>query len=267
MSVIPTKEDYLRRHLREVPLFRALLRSVECSLVHSGSPFDGPILDLGSGDGVFASMFEQSTEWIGIDPSFQSAVQAQDRIGHSKLAVGDGCRLPLPNDSIGTVISNSVLEHIPDLDTTLNEVQRVLLPGGRLILTVPTDRFAELLLGSSILRGLGLGKLAKSYGDWFNKHSLHFHTDSIRVWQQRLEERGFTVLRSKEYFTGRTHRIFDMAHYVSLPRLVTYKLTGKWVLFPESWQNQVFYYWLRKYLEEEETKAGAYLFIEARKEQ
>jgi len=163
-------------------------------------------------------------------------------------------------------VSNSVLEHIPDLDATIKEIHRVLVPGGRLILTAPSDRFAEMLFGCWIFSKMGLEGWSKRYGDWFNHHSLHYHVDSIPTWQVRLESHGFSIEESKLYFGERTHRVFDIAHYLSLPRLLTYKLTGRWVLFPGLWTNRLFYRWLAPYLDEVETDRGAYLLIEAVKE-
>ncbi len=46
-----------------------------------------------------------------------------------------GPLLPLPDDTFDVVTSYSVLEHIPDKDTALNEAIRVLKPGGLLCLT------------------------------------------------------------------------------------------------------------------------------------
>ncbi|MBK8389413.1 MAG: class I SAM-dependent methyltransferase [Saprospiraceae bacterium] len=41
------------------------------------------------------------------------------------------------NNSFDSVFSSEVFEHIFNLDDVLNEIQRVLKPGGRLLITVP----------------------------------------------------------------------------------------------------------------------------------
>ena len=48
--------DFLWRHLRELPAFRALLRAVEARFYQDLLPLQEPVLDLGCGDGHFASV-------------------------------------------------------------------------------------------------------------------------------------------------------------------------------------------------------------------
>ena len=52
----------------------------------------------------------------------------------------DICDLPFENDSYDFIICNHVLEHIPDDTKALDELYRVLAPGGTAILQVPYDR-------------------------------------------------------------------------------------------------------------------------------
>lgn len=56
----------------------------------------------------------------------------------------DALALSFADASCSAVISNDVLEHVPDIDRALAEAARVLVPGGRLIFSVPfwADRFA-----------------------------------------------------------------------------------------------------------------------------
>ena len=55
-------------------------------------------------------------------------------------------KLPFPSGAFATVVSNSVFEHIPDLDGALGECRRVLAPRGRLLLTAPSHAFGRMLL-------------------------------------------------------------------------------------------------------------------------
>src|SRR3546814_8619033 len=49
----------------------------------------------------------------------------------------DGALLPFPDQSFEAVICSEVLEHVPDPRLVLDEIARVLKPGGCLLLTVP----------------------------------------------------------------------------------------------------------------------------------
>lgn len=48
----------------------------------------------------------------------------------------------LPPGSVGTIASNSVLEHLPRVDAALAAIAGVLRPGGRLVFTAPTAAFS-----------------------------------------------------------------------------------------------------------------------------
>ena len=63
--------------------------------------------------------------------------------------VADAERIPYDDDTFDLVVGHAVLHHIPDLDTALREVLRVLKPGGRFVFAgEPTrvgDRYARRL--------------------------------------------------------------------------------------------------------------------------
>ena len=262
-----TRQDYLRAHLREVPPFRALVRSVECRFFEEAAPFENPILDLGCGDGHFAAMAFKGRIYAGIDPSAAAVREAEQQHpdSYEHLLCGSATATPFADRFFKTVIANCVIEHIPDLDALLAEVFRVLQPGGRFLFGVPSHRFGEMLLGSTLFRSLKLRGLAAAYGNWFNAHSLHFHTYDPATWISRLDGAGFTVEHWSYYISAEGLRAFDLAHYLSLPRLISRKLTGKWVAIQNPVANRLFDRWLRPHYEGPPPKEGAYIFFRTRK--
>ncbi len=54
------------------------------------------------------------------------------------LMQADGRRLPFADGIFDCVVANHVIEHIDDIDSVLCEIQRVLAPGGRLLVGIPT---------------------------------------------------------------------------------------------------------------------------------
>jgi len=53
-------------------------------------------------------------------------------------AAGDATRMPFPDDSFDIVIASEVMEHIPADQSAMDEVARVLRPGGIAAVTVPS---------------------------------------------------------------------------------------------------------------------------------
>ncbi len=99
------------------------------------------VLDLGCGAGtdllIAAQMTGPSGRVIGVDmtPSMLERARASARemgIGHLELHESLIESLPLPDASVDVVISNGVIDLIPDKDAVLDEIDRVLRPGGRL---------------------------------------------------------------------------------------------------------------------------------------
>ena len=56
----------------------------------------------------------------------------------AKTITGDALNLPFPDDSFSKIVAAEVLEHIPDDMAAMRELLRVLKPGGRLAVTVPS---------------------------------------------------------------------------------------------------------------------------------
>lgn len=59
------------------------------------------------------------------------------RVHHCVPTLYDGSRMPLPDASFDCVVSIETLEHVASESTTLNEMLRVLRPGGWLVISVP----------------------------------------------------------------------------------------------------------------------------------
>lgn len=257
------QHDYFERHLAEMPLHRAVLRSVEAKLM-SQVPLCHPILDLGTGDGHFAAVSYGEPIDVGVDILWRDLKEAAARPGvYRGVARASATGLPFRDGAFNTVVSNCVIEHIPDLDATLSEIARVLAPGGMFATTLPSQHFADYLLGSTLLRRIGLRGLSRLYGEFFNRISHHCHVYPPEVWAQKLKSHGLHIVQHRYYFSPAAHRAFDLSHYLSVPNLISRGLTGKWVLHPA--QMWPFGWWLRRYYEEPLPAVGAYQFVRCEK--
>ena len=256
----------LRAHLREMPLHRVIMRTIEARILSEVS-YPRPILDVGCGDGHFASVLFPGGADVGLDPGAVEVAESAAR-GVFRLVVrADSGAIPFDDASFGSVVSNCVFEHIPRIEETIAEIARVTRPGGVFACTVVGERFSEFLTEEKAWRRLGLSGARRAYVHWFNRKSVHYRFDPPRIWRERFEKVGFQVLRWRYYLSARAARAFHRAHYVSLPHLAARKLTGRWVPFP-GWMDRPFW-WRRlaRYVDEPEPSAGSCIaFVCARKD-
>ena len=99
------------------------------------------VLDLGSGAGtdslVAAQMVAPDGHVTGIDMTPEMVAKAragaaEAGLGNVEFLEGEAERLPFPAETFDVVISNGVVDLIPDKDAVFSELFRVLRPGGRL---------------------------------------------------------------------------------------------------------------------------------------
>lgn len=254
-------DDLLWRHLKSLPAFRALLRAVEARF-YRAVHIPGPVLDLGCGDGHFAGMAFDEPLAVGADPWWGPLQKARRARAYRLNVQAMGDALPFASDCFGSVISNSVLEHIPDVQPVLDEASRVLRPGGRLVITMPSDLFTENLGGARLLRPFGL---ADGYRRFFNRISRHAHTDPPELWAERLSQAGFRILRWQAYFSTGALRALELGHVQGLPAALLHFLTGHWIVAPWRSSLRPTERWLRPFYEEPAGETGAYLFFLAEK--
>ena len=261
----PSSKDYLWLNLRDLPYFRALLRAVEARF-YQDFDLKPPVLDLGCGDGHFASLAFDHPLDAGLDPWTEPIREAALRDSYNTLTQAEGERMPFPDGYFNSAVSNSVLEHILRLDEVLIEVSRVLKPGALFLFCVPNHNFSASLSISHLLDRLGMRRLGDAYRNFFNRIARHEHLDSPEIWERRLEAAGFEIERWWHYYSPAAMRVSEWGHYFGLPSLVSRKLTGRWILAPTRWNLGLIYHTLKPYyLEPQELEDGVCTFYVARR--
>ncbi len=220
-----------------------------------------PVLDVGCGDGHFAAVAYDQPIDVGVDLLNSGLGEARMWGAYGRVVPASGTMLPFPDAGFQTVVSNSVLEHIPDLDAALQEISRVLAPAGTFAFTAPSEHFGHYLLGNTAMHQAGLPALGEAYARWFDGISDHYHRLSPSEWQEKLGAVGLAVKHWHYYFPEEAHHVFDVAHYLGAPTVLFRKLTGRWVPHPALYRPIAG--WLRQYAEQggEPVEAGAYLFF------
>jgi ubiquinone/menaquinone biosynthesis C-methylase UbiE len=107
------------------------------------------VLDLGCGEGrhVISVYLEQEVDAVGVDLSladlqttrtkFAEFAQGMPSQSSFTLSSANALALPFADNSFDKVICSEVLEHIPDYRGALQEIDRILKPGGLFCASVP----------------------------------------------------------------------------------------------------------------------------------
>jgi len=100
------------------------------------------VLDAGCGTGGMLDLYGAwpDAEATGLD-FYPDALGFSRGRGHRRLAGGDLMLLPFRSCSFDVVSALDVIEHVPDDRRALQEISRVLRPGGILVASVPAYQF------------------------------------------------------------------------------------------------------------------------------
>ena len=249
-------KDFLFLHLCDLPYFRALVRGVE-AVYYQNFDLPSPTLDVGCGDGHFASLTFDRRIDVGLDPWTDPIHEAGRRNCYRLLVQADGAQAPFPNGYFASAFSNSVLEHIPHIDDVLADTARVLRIGAPFYFCVPNERYLTELSISHLL--------GRSYTEWFRRISRVQHADGPQAWQRRLEKAGFRLENWWHYFSPTAMRMLEWGHYFGLPSLVARKLTGRWIISSTKWNLWLTEKFTRRYASTEPVEDGTFTFYVARK--
>jgi SAM-dependent methyltransferase len=161
------------------------------------------VLDIGCGDGTIGARIQEQTgaRVHGIDVSAASVAAAKERGIEAQLCEVGVDHLPFSDGSIDLVYMAEVIEHLVDPDATLEDVHRVLAPGGYLLLSTPN--LACLLNRMMLLFGAQpfftevstrrvLGRRFRAFGEGAAPVG-HLRIATLSSLRQLLDAQGFGV--------------------------------------------------------------------------
>jgi len=193
----------LRRLLSENPFQPATSwwRAIElATVVEHGLP-RGSGLDLGCGDGKLmrilldAAQASPALTGVDIDP-LETRAAAESGV-YRRVHTAPGAGIPEPDASFDFAFSNSVLEHIDELDPVMADVARVLRPGGAFVFTVPSDGFHGCLAGP-LLPWVERSRYLAS----IDRRCLHRRYWGEAEWHACLARSGMQLSRAIPYLTA-----------------------------------------------------------------
>lgn len=258
-------KHFFRQYMRLRPIFLSYLRSIELTLFseYFQVPENKKVLDFGCGDGSFLATLLQGKvkgkliTGLDIDATAEKEFAlARGYDVYSELVAYDGGKLPFANASFDLLFSSSVMEHVADLKLNLQELSRVLKPGGKFYLTVMCAPWDSYLLGRKLF--------GARYANWFRRKQVHINLLSQSQWKKAFSEAGFSVESEVTYMGKSASRIMELLHFVSIPSIISHKLFGRWMLLPSLWALLPWGLILRALKIEPEAKGSAAFFILAK---
>jgi 2-polyprenyl-3-methyl-5-hydroxy-6-metoxy-1,4-benzoquinol methylase len=165
------------------------------------------VLDVGCGDaGVPIAFAEAGADAHGIEPFEPSVTRGRVRAEEHGVAVelqmGVGEALPYPDADFDIAVLDNVLEHVEDRERTLDEIDRVLRPGGLLYLVTPKPFALHSLVSDPHYALAGLVLLPRPLQKWYferlrggGEGNYGVGWIPTRRWVlAQLRERGFDLL-------------------------------------------------------------------------
>ncbi len=217
---------FIKKYLKNQPSFMSYIRVPEAMLFSEYSRLiKRPVLDFGPGDGFFAkTVFGTGLVDCGLDIKNDRTKHIFGKKIYKKILFYEGTKIPIKNNSYNTVISNCVLEHIPDIETSLREIYRILKPRGLFITSVMTDKWNDYLYGKKFF--------GKFYERYMRKIQFHENLFSYSKWSAVFRKSKFGIVTVRGYMDMSSSQHLDIAHYLSAPSLLSKIIFGKWQKFP-----------------------------------
>ena len=119
--------------------FQKILPKIEKEILIKKEKSRIKILDIGCGVGYGLAFFASQNykKLFGIDINRYSLKIAKERCPKANVRYGDVIKIPFQSNEFDLVILTEVIEHLDDPQTALEEIRRILNPGGILFLTTP----------------------------------------------------------------------------------------------------------------------------------
>ena len=191
-----------------------------------------PILDVGCGDGLFASVAFADAEVWGIDIDAREGRWAVASRAYSQVVLADITRAHLPQAFFETCVANCSLEHVPRIDLAMRNIYDSLKPGGRVLMFVPNKDWVQHMLSYRLLTSMGASGLAASLQQSIDTFFRHEHLYDQAGWRKVLGDAGFEVEAVDPVLSSATTVAFEMLLLPSLAGKLNKTLTTRWTNFP-----------------------------------
>ena len=165
------------------PRYRFKRRGAEVArILKTFAPKNPRILDIGTADGLLLDLVCAQTKpelAIGLDLSW-GLLKANTR--KNPIIRADAEKLPFPTSYFDAAVATAIIEHVPHPDRFVEEIERVLKPGGICIVTTPVPLFEE---------------IASKLG--FLKEDDHQETFDLKKLRALIAGKKFEILEAEKF--------------------------------------------------------------------
>ncbi|HEV7744893.1 MAG TPA: class I SAM-dependent methyltransferase [Pyrinomonadaceae bacterium] len=224
------------------------------------------VLEIGCGLGTDGAQFaEAGADYTGVDLTEAAVELARKRFELFDLAgkfqTADAENLVFPDNSFDLVYSHGVLHHTPETARAIQEVHRVLRPGGRAVVMLYHRDSYNYRVNISLLRRAGAQLLRSETGIKLVNKITAEPLDSLREHARRLKTEKDSYLKPDEFLSQNTdgagnplarvysrkeaHELFKKFSEVTVK---TYFLNKRWLplignLLPRSLESRLASRW------------------------
>ena len=219
-------ERWVYAYLQHAPLsltLREINRLIAIETVATGAR---PVLDVVCGDGFWWTLRDhESREIYGIDISAREIAQARERINAQLTDVSR--EQPFPTKKFEQIIGNCSLEHVPDIDAALGNLRKAAAPNARLVMFVPTPRWAyQGRMQAWLLKRAP--RVAMTVAGALNGFFQHWHLYDAKVWTRLLQQHGWRVRAIYGMGSARSEFLFRLFMPPAFAEFLVKKVTGSY---------------------------------------
>ena len=166
------------------------------------------VLEVGCGLGDLAGLLSEHFSCVGIDQLDESVAESRRRAPHADIRRMSAEDLsPFDDGSFDAVVSLHVIEHLTDPAHVINEVFRLLTPGGLWMFATPQPDY-------------WLRRRKNPRTDAIGKDPTHINVHGPQQWRSWCESSGFTVMR--HFADG----LWDVPYFPIVPKPAQFAILG-----------------------------------------